>query len=76
MHTPMCRWCGEFEAGTFVGGSDEFCSADCSDTFNYDGNGSSSDGAEPEWYGMMDDADALASAGWGTDEDYGYYGED
>lgn len=22
------------------------------------------------------DADALASAGWGTDEDYGYYGED
>lgn len=23
---------------------------------------------------MYDDADALASAGWGTDEDYGYYG--
>ena len=23
-----------------------------------------------------DDAEALASAGWGTDEDYGYYGED
>ena len=22
------------------------------------------------------DADTLASAGWGTDEDYGYYGED
>jgi hypothetical protein len=22
------------------------------------------------------DADALASVGWGTDEDYGYYGED
>jgi len=22
------------------------------------------------------DADALASAGWGTDEDYGYYGQD
>ena len=22
------------------------------------------------------DADALASAGWGTDEDYGYYGEE
>ena len=22
------------------------------------------------------DADALRSAGWGTDEDYGYYGED
>ena len=29
--------------------------------------------------GMTDveaDADALASAGWGTDEDYGYYGDD
>jgi predicted nucleic acid-binding Zn-ribbon protein len=22
------------------------------------------------------DADVLASAGWGTDEDYGYYGDD
>ena len=22
------------------------------------------------------DADTLASAGWGTDEDYGYYGDD
>jgi hypothetical protein len=25
---------------------------------------------------MYDDADALASAGHGTDEDYGYYGEE
>lgn len=25
---------------------------------------------------MYDDGDALASAGWGTDEDYGYYGSD
>jgi hypothetical protein len=24
----------------------------------------------------MADADTLASCGWGTDEDYGYYGED
>jgi hypothetical protein len=23
-----------------------------------------------------DDGDALASAGWGTDEDYGHYGDD
>ena len=32
---------------------------------------------EPEDF-MSDaeaDADALASAGWGTDEDYGYYGD-
>ncbi len=31
------------------------------------------------WDGFRDDveadADALASAGWGTDEDYGYYGD-
>lgn len=25
---------------------------------------------------LFDDADALASMGWGTDEDYGYYGDD
>lgn len=24
---------------------------------------------------LSDDGDALASAGWGTDEDYGYYGD-
>lgn len=30
------------------------------------------------YYGdnFLDDAEALASAGWGTDEDYGYFGED
>lgn len=34
--------------------------------------------AEQDGYEMSDveaDADTLASAGWGTDEDYGYYGE-
>lgn len=25
-------------------------------------------------FDMSDDADALASCGWGTDEDYGYFG--
>lgn len=36
--------------------------------------------AREEWeddrttFDMSDDAEALASAGWGTDEDYGYYG--
>lgn len=25
---------------------------------------------------LLDDAEALASAGWGTDEDYGYFGGD
>jgi hypothetical protein len=31
---------------------------------------------EPWHSDYSDDADALASAGWGTDEDYGYYGDD
>lgn len=37
---------------------------------------------DPSWWdydGYSDveaDADTLASAGWGTDEDYGYYGEE
>ena len=29
-----------------------------------------------ECHDLSDDADALASAGWGTDEDYGCYGGD
>ena len=32
-----------------------------------------------EYFGAdnySDDGDALASAGWGTDEDYGYFGND
>lgn len=28
------------------------------------------------WTDAEADADALASAGWGTDEDYGYFGGD
>jgi hypothetical protein len=42
---------------------DEFESED----FDYEYEGDDGD-----WM----DADALASAGWGTDEDYGYYGGD
>ena len=33
---------------------------------------SADDWSDESWM----DADALASAGWGTDEDYGYYSED
>jgi hypothetical protein len=31
---------------------------------------------EDEWDDSYADAEALASAGFGTDEDYGYYGDD
>jgi len=38
-----------------------------------------SDSDEEPWDGFRDDveadADVLANAGWGTDEDYGYYGD-
>lgn len=34
------------------------------------------DDTEPWEDDVWADADALASAGWGTDEDYGYYGGD
>ena len=32
-------------------------------------------GPEDGWSDAEADADTLASAGWGTDEDYGWYGE-
>lgn len=31
---------------------------------------------EDTWTDVEADADTLASAGWGTDEDYGYFGGD
>lgn len=34
------------------------------------------DGEPAGSYDLSDDAEALASAGFGTDEDYGYYGDD
>lgn len=44
--------------------------ADADDDFD-------ADGTEPiESHDLSDDGDALASAGWGTDEDYGYDGGD
>lgn len=36
-----------------------------------DSEGEEEDSLDDSWY----DSDTLASAGWGTDEDYGYYGE-
>lgn len=37
------------------------------------------DDVDDEWYDDSMDGDhdsAMTSAGWGTDEDYGYYGDD
>jgi hypothetical protein len=58
-----------------------FPSLNADDSFDYDEDYDDEDAWEDE-DGDYDDsmdgdhASALASAGWGTDEDYGYYGED
>ena len=47
------------------------------DDFDFDDEAEFDD-AFDEGFQMSDaeaDADTLASAGWGTDEDYGYFGE-
>ena len=69
--TPMCRLCGEYEIGTFQTHKD-FCSDVCADrAYDYLGAADFTD-----YDDSTDDGEALASAGFGTDEDYGYYGED
>jgi hypothetical protein len=40
------------------------------------GDGEDTDDYEDGWDDVDADADTLASAGWGTDEDYGYDGGD
>lgn len=80
-HVPMCVVCGEYEVGSFKGGTDEYCSSTCEgaahaewDAITIDPSEYDSDGEPEGSHDLSDDADALASAGWGTDEDYGYYG--
>lgn len=78
-HVPMCKVCGEYEAGTFYGGDVDFCSDTCADRahgYMIDAMYEDMDGEPEGSHDHSDDADALASAGWGTDEDYGYYGDD
>ena len=72
---PMgCGSCGEMS-----GHSHNF--ADDPDLFDFEDEDwdDDCDEDEDEPYEMSDveaDADTLASAGWGSDEDYGYYGEE
>jgi hypothetical protein len=69
-HVPMCLVCNarEVEAPFSHEDGSGFCSVECeAEAFADDDNGRDD---------FSDDADVLASAGWGTDEDYGYYGND
>lgn len=68
MGTVVCKPCGEYKGIMTVEAWEDYLGL--------------------SWYGEMEDdepvgmtdveadADTLASAGWGTDEDYGYYGGD
>ena len=55
------EWDGEYPDHT----EPEYPEIDASNEENYDSE-------DDTW----SDADTLTSIGWGTDEDYGYYGED
>jgi hypothetical protein len=65
---PMCVMCGDREVQIVVNSTGAgYCSPECEASYVEDGEPTGS-------YDLSDDGDALASAGWGTDEDYGYYG--
>ncbi len=78
-HIPICPVCNENEVGSFYG-SEHFCSEVCENIAQEEGEEFTSqydeDGEPQGSYDLSDDGDALASAGFGTDEDYGYFGGD
>lgn len=45
------------------------------DMSEFDGDETPGDEPDDNMTDVEADADTLASAGWGTDEDYGYFGE-
>ena len=60
---------------------DEFLIGDCQDDWASDLLDLAGDEYEEHMEALREDMDgdaesALASCGWGTDEDYGYFGED
>lgn len=77
-HVPMCQMCGVYEVGTWFG-STEVCSEVCHQELVESQQAADEAFFEEPEDNMTDaqaDADTLASCGWGTDEDYGYYGGD
>jgi hypothetical protein len=65
---PMCVMCGDREVTIVVNSTGAgYCSPECEASYVEDEEPTGS-------YNLSDDGDALASAGFGTDEDYGYYG--
>lgn len=82
-HVPLCIWCEarEVQAVPAYGDvSTDYCSVECRDEHwvaQDEACSAFADDGEPMGcQDFSDDAEALASAGWGMDEDYGYYGGD
>jgi len=78
MSIPMCLWCGEREVvGMYSRGDGTgFCSGLCEEECRTEMALAREEFAPREDCFRNDveaDADVLASAGWGTDEDYGCY---
>lgn len=71
-HVPMCVICGEKEVTIVVNSTGAgYCSTECEASYNEDAEDCDIDES------MDGDFDSgMASAGFGTDEDYGYYGDD
>lgn len=68
-----CDWPADDRAaleGMTLAEADALATSDDRPTIDYENH---VDGGR---YDLSDDAEALASAGWGTDEDYGYFGDD
>jgi ribosome-binding protein aMBF1 (putative translation factor) len=72
----LCQPCAEYDKqgnDYTLDERDEECEEDTAAREEYEA--SLTDGEDDRTtFDMSDDAEALASAGWGTDEDYGYYG--
>jgi len=76
---PMCVMCGDREVTIVVNSTGAgYCSHECEESYHEDVPSEQElyheDGEPTGSYDLSDDGDALASAGFGTDEDYGYYG--
>ncbi len=70
-HVPMCPVCNENEVGSLAGGTEYYCSSTCN-SIAFEEASAYTEEFRAEYYDdYSDDAEAFASAGWGTDEDYG-----
>jgi len=72
---PMCVMCGDREVTIVVNSTGAgYCSPECEESYHEDEDVQCFFEEPVGSYNLSDDGDALASAGFGTDEDYGYYG--